>query len=76
METILEGDVKRFGKGMKEGAKSFIVIDVKRTSDGQFDTVTIWTAAGSGLPEGIKVGFKYKGLVSNFTQTVNEVKRL
>ena len=73
MESVLEGVVKRFGQG-KAGGKAFLVIDVKRQSDGQFDTVTIWT--DKGLPADVKVGSTYKGLISNFTQTVNEVKRM
>lgn len=73
MESVIEGTAKRFGGG-KDGKKSFYILDIVRQSDGQVDTITVWS--NQPLPEGIKVGSKHKLLCSTREQVVNEIKRL
>ncbi|OGW40551.1 MAG: hypothetical protein A2Y97_06590 [Nitrospirae bacterium RBG_13_39_12] len=73
METIIEGSLKKWGGG-RDGKKCFMVIDVQRTSDGQVDTVTIWS--DKGLPTDVGLGKKIKCLVGSRENTVNEIKRM
>lgn len=73
MESVIEGTAKRWGGG-RDGKKSFYILDVVRVSDGQIDTITVWS--NQGLPDGIKVGSKHKLLCNTRETTVNEIKRL